>query len=150
MYRHITEHVTAWSKVLQSPSDLQFKRLNGNSNACFKVSLKDHIVTPDSVSRAVLYRRYEQKVIDKNVEQAIFLAKSEDKTGPALYVQNDSFRIEEFYEGRPITLWEMRNPLIQEKYAEQICHFNFNKLANKYVHNVMPLDQKNLFIHQVI
>lgn len=68
MYRHITEHVGVWSKVLQSPDDLVFKRLNGNSNACFKVALKDHIETPDNLPRAVLYRRYEQKVVDKQVE----------------------------------------------------------------------------------
>jgi|DEB0MinimDraft_12_1074336.scaffolds.fasta_scaffold31514_2 hypothetical protein len=97
---------------MSSPENLVYRRLNGNSNACFKVSLKDHIEIEEGVPRSVLYRRYEQKVVDKAVEQAIFKAKSEDKSGPNLFVQNDDFRIEEFYNGRPITLWEMRNPMI--------------------------------------
>lgn len=44
----------------------------------------------------------------------------------------------------------MRNPVIQKRYAEDICQFNFNKLSNQYVKDVMPLDQDNLFIHTVI
>jgi hypothetical protein len=120
------------SKVLTSPNDLEFKRLSGNSNECYKISLKRSIkldaakvfntysVLPDSnlyLPTSILYRRYKQQVVDKRVEQAIFKAKSEDKTGPHLYYQNNEFRIEEFFHGRPITLWEMRNPLIVENYA---------------------------------
>jgi hypothetical protein len=44
----------------------------------------------------------------------------------------------------------MRNPLIQKSYAKHICAFNFNKLSNKYVAEVMPYKADNLFIHQVI
>ena len=51
---------------------------------------------------------------------------------------------------RPITLWEMRNPLIQKKYADRICNFNFNKWANIYVSKVMPMDHNNTFLHQFI
>ena len=80
----------------------------------------------------------------------IFLAKAEEKTGPKLYCQNDKYRVEGFFEGRPITLWEMRNPSIFCKYSELICQFHFSKLAQTYVSKVMPLEPNNLFIHQVI
>lgn len=149
IYKHILELVPDWQKLITCPADLSYSRLKGNSNACFRVSLKESILLPDEskIPRQLLYRRYEQTIIDKSVEQAIFKAKSEDLTGPMLYFQNDEYRIEEFWNGRPITLWEMRNPLIQETYAQQICMFNFNKLSNKYVSKVMPYQAKDLFIH---
>lgn len=40
--------------------------------------------------------------------------------------------------------------MIFENYARLICQFNFSKLAQEYVSEVMPLDQNNLFIHKVI
>lgn len=41
MFKHIMEHVPSMKAILKSHKDLKFKRLNGNSNACFKVSIKD-------------------------------------------------------------------------------------------------------------
>lgn len=67
-----------------------------------------------------------------------------------MFFQNSKYRIEEFFEGRPLTLWEMRNPLIFERFARNICDFNFNSLAQKGVNKVEELDPSNLFIHQVI
>jgi hypothetical protein len=51
---------------------------------------------------------------------------SDGNLGPKMFFQNDKFRIEEFFEGRPITLWEMRNPMIFGNFAGKICDFNFN------------------------
>jgi hypothetical protein len=51
---------------------------------------------------------------------------SDDGSGPKMFFQNKKFRIEEFFEGRPLTLWEMRNPMIFENFARKICDFNFN------------------------
>lgn len=59
--------------------------------------------------RVVLYRRFEQDLTDKRIEQAIFEIKSNDGTGPKLHFQNYTYRIEGFFEGRTITIWEMRN-----------------------------------------
>lgn len=70
--------------------------------------------------------------------------------GLKLFHQDEFFRIEEFFEGRPLSLWEMRNPIIAKRYADKICDFNFNPLAQKYVKEIEPLDEENLFIHQVI
>jgi hypothetical protein len=47
IFRNLCEFIPAWNKFAATPDDLVFKRLNGNSNACFKVSLKDSIQTDD-------------------------------------------------------------------------------------------------------
>ena len=72
--------------MITSYKDLDFKRLSGNSNAVYKVDLGSHIeVESKKTPRTLLYRRYEQTVTEKHVEQAIFKGKSEDKSGPNLY-----------------------------------------------------------------
>ncbi len=35
MYRNLMAHVPEWAQVVSSPSDLEFRRLKGNSNACY-------------------------------------------------------------------------------------------------------------------
>lgn len=75
---------------------------------------------------------------------------SDDGSGPKMFFQNDKFRIEEFFEGRPLTLWEMRNPMIFENFAKKICDFNFNAQAQRDVNMIEKRDENNLFIHQVI
>jgi hypothetical protein len=79
--------------------------------------------------KVLLYRRFEQDLTDKRIEQAIFEAKSADGTGPKLYFQNTTYRIEGFFDGRPITIWEMRNPMIYTKYAELMVDYNFSPVA---------------------
>ena len=78
IFTHLIEHIPEWKQLIKTPDDLNLKRLNGNSNACFKVELKDHINSDGAIPRALLYRRYEQTVVDKRVEQAIFNAQSMD------------------------------------------------------------------------
>lgn len=70
IYKHILELLPEWQKLVSSPMDLTYTRLKGNSNACFRVSLKETIITADdsSIPRQLLYRRYEQTVVDKSVE----------------------------------------------------------------------------------
>ena len=86
MYDNIMEHVPQWRAILQSVDDIKFKRLNGNSNACFKVSIREGLYPEESKTRALLYRKYEQKIIDKQIEQAIFNAMSLDGSGPKMYI----------------------------------------------------------------
>lgn len=59
MFDNIMEHVPQWRAILQSVQDLKFKRLNGNSNACFKVSIREGLYPEESQTRALLYRKYE-------------------------------------------------------------------------------------------
>ena len=87
---------------------------------------------------------------DKRIEEAIFKTKSDEGTGPKLYYMNSEYRIEGFFEGRPISVWEMRNPVIYLDYARFICEFNFSKSARSKISTFNPMDPNNLFIHQVL
>jgi len=40
---------------------------------------------------------------------------SEAGLGPKLIYGSSSFRIEGFFEGRPLTIWELRNPVVMEE-----------------------------------
>ena len=54
---------------------------------------------------------------------------SDQNLGPKLYFQNDEYRIESFFEGRPLTIWELRNPTVMRLLAKATFDFNFNQDA---------------------
>jgi len=68
IFSHLIEHIPAWKLLIKTQDDLEIKRLTGNSNACFKVELKAHIISVGKTPRALLYRRYQQTVVDKRIE----------------------------------------------------------------------------------
>ena len=39
------------------------------------------------------------------------------------------YRIEAFFHGRPMSIWEFRNPVLQKIFIKQLVAFNFNKVA---------------------
>lgn len=57
---------------------------------------------------------------DHELEAIIFTNMSERGLGPKLVVQNSDFRIEHFFDGRPLTIWEMRNPAVMKQVAKEI------------------------------
>jgi len=75
---------------------------------------------------------------------------SDDGSGPLLIGQNETFRIEGFIDGRPLTIWELRNPIIQLEYAQVICHFNFDSNMQKKLSEFCDLDTNKLVIHEAI
>ena len=147
---HILEHIAEWKDVVSSPADVTITRLSGLSNACYRVEFKPHLVKPGMTLTKLLYRRFEQDLTDKRIEQAIFKTKSEDGTGPKLYFQNNQYRIEGFFDGRPLSIWEMRNQIIYLNYAELMVEFNFSSVAWERIQAIKPKDPNDLFIHQVI
>lgn len=107
----------------------------GLSNACYRVE------TQDPQCPVILYRKFECKIVDKNIEALIFRVASEQNIGPRLLYQNDDYRIESFINARPITIWEMRNPLFLKYYAEKIFSFNFNPALNESLKQILPIDR---------
>ena len=43
---NILEHVPGWSEAVQASEQLEIRRLNGLSNACYKVALKSDVQLP--------------------------------------------------------------------------------------------------------
>ena len=66
----------SWAQEVQSLEQVEISRLNGLSNACYKVELKPEVQLPsddsDECPRVVLYRKFECEIIDKRVESTVF------------------------------------------------------------------------------
>lgn len=110
------------------------------SNACYKVQITDHTILDRAKPTAVLYRKFMCDVIDRDRENLVFSALSEKGLGPKLLFVNQEYRIEEFFDGRPITIWEMRSPVIMETAIKLIHSFHYKseieeKLAKRYPKN---------------
>lgn len=89
---------------------------------------------------ALLYRKFECKIIDKIKEALIFDSLSSQGQGPKCHFQNNEYRIEQFFEGRPVSVWELRNPTLFKLFVEQITAFNFNKDAIEKLRGMKTFD----------
>ena len=76
------------------------------SNAVYKVYINDAALSHVE-PQVLLYRKFECDFIDRNREHIIFKMMSDNKLGPELHYQDDEYRIESFFNGRPLTIWEM-------------------------------------------
>ena len=54
--------------------------------------------------------------------------------------------MESYFEGRPLSIWEMRNPFFMLKFADMIFQYNFNPHLHAAAQKVVPLDKDNLYI----
>ena len=75
---NIRKHVPAWAQAVDSLKDIKIKKMNGLSNSCYKVELKDNIEMADSSApRSYLYRKLECEVVDREIERTIFQSMSD-------------------------------------------------------------------------
>ena len=75
---------------------------------------------------------------------------SDTGLGPKLIFQDESFRIEGFFEGRPLTIWEMRNPVMVKLYAKAIYDMHTKSGAAEAIQAYKPMDANKLGIDQAI
>ena len=75
---------------------------------------------------------------------------SDKGLGPQLVYQNDDFRIESFFDGRPLTIWEMRNPTIMRLVAKAIYEMHHVSGSAERVQEYRPLDKSQLAIDKII
>ena len=75
---------------------------------------------------------------------------SERDLGPKLVFQNNDYRIEHFFDGRPLTIWEMRDPAIMKLAAKALFEFHHKSGIAEKVQAVSPLDRNNLAIDHII
>ena len=64
---------------------------------------------------------------------------SDSGLGPKLIYANADFRIEHYIEGRPLSIWEMRNPYIMKKVARVIYDFHHLNGAAEKVLKIKPM-----------
>ena len=115
---NIKKHVPSWLEATLAQLDI--RRMNGLSNACYRVTFRDYA----GEDRVLLYRKFESKVSNKEIEAIIFKYMSDQSLGPKLIFQNSNYRLEQFFNGRPLTIWEMRNPALMKFFARAIFKFH--------------------------
>lgn len=91
--------------------------------------------------QSLLYRVFECAIVDWEMENVLFKSLSDQNIGPKLYYQCAEYRIEGFFLSRALTIFEMRNDIFLEAYAEKICDFNYNKDAKEKVLQFIPMDK---------
>lgn len=119
-----------------------FKRMCGLSNFVMRVAHEG--------CQTVLYRVYENEHADAKLELAVFRAVSDEGIGPKLLFAGDNWRLERFFEGRPISIWEMRNPFLMNRVADLLFNFNWNQKVREEAAKIIPMNKDNLYIDMFI
>ena len=70
--------------------------------------------------------------------------------GPKLIQHQETFRIEEFFAGRPISIWEMRNPVIMRKFVHAIHDFHTRSGASAAIDAIKPLAESKMGVEIAI
>ena len=70
--------------------------------------------------------------------------------GPRLLYTTLDWSIEAFLEARPLTIWEMRNPLIMKLIANKLYEFNQSKILGNAVSLTYPFNRENVGLDKAI
>jgi len=97
------------------------------SNVTYIISSKE-----DPENKIVI-RFFESKAADFATEASIFREMGNRGVGPREIESSDVYRVEEFINGRPLTMFELRNPFIARKTMEIICETNYDPQLNKLI-----------------
>lgn len=125
IYKIVKYHLPAWKDVDFTADDLiitPYKSLTNNINAV-------ELPRPDIEPRKVLVRIFADtsKIINQRKERAIFTEVGNQGMGPRVLAESDGFRIEEFFDSRLLTNFELRNRRLMQNFSEILCDFHYNK-----------------------
>mmetsp|Transcript_38389 Transcript_38389/g.34190 ORF Transcript_38389/g.34190 Transcript_38389/m.34190 type:complete len:112 (+) Transcript_38389:116-451(+) len=86
-----------WASI--SDNDIIIEKLTSLSNIVFKVTSKKE-VSPNPI----IFRKFATKegVVDREKESLVFLEMSKRGLGPKCYGGDDKYRLEEYFNARPI------------------------------------------------
>ena len=143
---NIKKHLPSWAEAVNDINDqLEIKKLSGMSNSCYKVKLDKRVKLSDlSAPRAVLYRKLENEVVDKEIEYTIFKSMSDSGQGPEMIGSAEGYRIEGFIESRVLSIWEMRNPLFMDMFVQAIFEMHHWSGTAEAIQKIEPLDVNHL------
>jgi thiamine kinase-like enzyme len=114
--------------------DIQMERLSSLSNLVMLVTAKQN-VSP----KQFIFRKFSpsEGLVDKSKEAKVFAEMSHSGYGPKCYGVNDDYRLEEYFDARPILNEEYNQPEYRRKLAIAI--------ANLHKVHVQGIDQTPLF-----
>ena len=126
---YVGKHIEAW-KDIKDEKDAVIIKLSGLSNITCMIKANDKHVEP----RSVIFRVFDNPLCESDVEDLVFQWMSDHGIGPKCYYKCDHYRIEEWYDSRPITIFEMRNPVFLKKIIEIAFKINYNKdIKEKFI-----------------
>lgn len=118
----VGKHIESWKNV-KDHNDAFITRLSGLSNVTCLIKAHDENIEP----RFLIFRLFANELCDTSIENMVFETLSEHGIGPKCYFQNSTYRLEENFDSRPITIYEMRNPLYMKKIIDITFKINFNQ-----------------------
>jgi hypothetical protein len=126
---NIKKHMSSWEKY--SFDEITITKLDfGHSSDVYKIT-----ANPDNIS--IIYRIFKIRdhgyTLDKDhVKKCNFSFKmmSDLKIGPNLYEANEEFRLEEYFDSRPIKSFEINIPETRRKLAVQLGYLNSIKVTD--------------------
>ena len=75
---------------------------------------------------------------------------SDSGQGPQLYHETPEYRLESFIDGRPLTIWELRNPIIASKAVKAIFDMHTKSGVAEAMQKVRPLEESKLGVEIAI
>ena len=110
-----------------SLDELELVNVSGMSNVTYSIASKK------LPSKRIIIRFFESKCADFMTEDRIFRLFGERGWGPKEIERSDTYRVEEFIDGRPLTMFELRNPYIGKKVMALICNTNYDAELNQLI-----------------
>jgi len=111
-----------------TPDSISFSRLFGMSNTTLGVSISDPVLLSQGIFPAkVLLRIFPEqpsRIISRGKEQAIFSHLSDTPNGIKMYYSCPQYRIEEFFDGEKLSMFELNNKLMMKYIATMFCDYN--------------------------
>ncbi|CAI2371447.1 unnamed protein product [Moneuplotes crassus] len=118
----IGKHLSSWKDVITEKDAVIF-RLSGLSNITCMVKAKSKSVSP----RYVIFRVFDNELCSNELESSVFECLSDQGLGPVCFFQNEHYRIEQSFDAKPITIFEMRNPVFMKQIIQKTFKLNYNQ-----------------------
>jgi len=111
-----------------TPDSICVDRLFGMSNLTLAVSIKDPFLLSQNIfPTKVLLRIFPEhgsRVISRSKEHAIFTHLAETPNGIKMYYSCPQYRIEEFFDGEKLSMFELNNKLMMKHIATMFCDYH--------------------------
>ena len=75
---------------------------------------------------------------------------SDSGLGPKLVYSSDDYRIEHFIQGRPLSIWEMRNPVIMRSVVSALYEMHTKSGLSSALERVYPISESKLGVEVAI
>ena len=117
--KFVKKTLLSWRDI--PDSEISFRRLTGISNVVYKVTA-DAEVSPKNI----ILRKFghTEDVVDKKKESLIFEMMSETGRGPKCYGQSAKYRLEEYFDAKPIETTQINEPYWRRRLAVALAKFH--------------------------